>query len=115
MQIYDWNRMPAEQLNPLVTRKAIHSGSMTMARLVLQKGAVVPQHRHFHEQLTTIEKGALRLLFESGEQVVQAGESLVIPPHAPHGVVALEESIVLDVFSPPREDWISGDDAYLRK
>jgi quercetin dioxygenase-like cupin family protein len=115
MTHYDWNQMSAEQLNPRITRKAIHSGSMTIARLELQKDAVVPEHSHHNEQIATVERGALQFEIEGGQKVVRAGESLVIPPHVPHAVVALEDTVVVDVFSPAREDWIKGDDAYLRK
>jgi quercetin dioxygenase-like cupin family protein len=115
MTHYDWNQMAPEQLNPRITRKAIHSGSMTIARLELQKDAVVPEHSHHNEQVSMVERGALQFAIEGGQKVVRAGESLVIPPHVPHGVVALEDTVVTDVFSPAREDWIKGDDAYLRK
>jgi quercetin dioxygenase-like cupin family protein len=115
MKHYDWNGIPAEQLNSLVTRRAIHSANMTIARLELLKGAVVPEHSHYHEQIATVERGALRFAIDGGEVEVRTGESLVIPPHVPHGVVALEDTMVVDVFSPAREDWIAGDDAYLRR
>ena len=115
MQLYDWNRLPVEQLNPLVTRRMIHSGQMTIARLELQKGAAVPEHAHVNEQVCTVERGALEFSIEGRRQVVRAGESLVIPPNVPHGVVALEDSVAMDIFTPRREDWISGDDAYLRR
>ena len=92
-------------MTPQITRKAIHSASMTVARLELQKDAVVAEHSHHNEQITMVERGALDFAIGGGHQVVRAGESLVIPPHAPHGVVALEDSVVIDAFSPPRDDW----------
>jgi quercetin dioxygenase-like cupin family protein len=115
MHLYDWNRLPAEQLNSLITRRMIHSGQMTIARLQLLKDAAVPEHAHISEQVCTVERGALQLSIDGREQVVRAGESLVIPPNVPHAVVALEDSLAMDIFTPRREDWISGDDAYLRK
>ena len=115
MQLYDWNQLPAEQLNPLITRRMIHSGQMTVARLELQREAVVPEHAHVNEQICTVERGALEFSIDGRRQVVRAGESLVIPPSVPHAVVALEDSLAVDIFTPRREDWISGDDAYLRK
>jgi quercetin dioxygenase-like cupin family protein len=57
----------------------------------------------------------MKFLIEGGEQIVSAGQSIVLPPHMPHGVEALEDSLVVDVFAPAREDWIRGDDAYLRR
>jgi len=107
--------MPAEKLNPRVTRRAIHSGQMTIARLELLKDAEVPEHRHVNEQVCTVEKGALLFTINGKEQLLKAGESLVIPPDVPHAVVAKEDSLVMDIFTPRREDWISGDDSYLRK
>jgi quercetin dioxygenase-like cupin family protein len=114
MQLYDWNKLEQEQLNPRVARKVIHGANMTIARLEIRKGAVVPAHSHVHEQIATVEKGAMKFLIEGREQIVGAGQSIAIPPHVPHGVEALEDSLVVDVFSPAREDWIRGDDAYLR-
>jgi quercetin dioxygenase-like cupin family protein len=115
MPLHNWNQMPAEQLNPLITRRVIHCDSMTIARLEIKKNAIVPEHHHVHEQVATVERGALQFTIGGAQQTVSAGESLVIPSNVPHGVVALEDTIVVDVFSPAREDWIKGDDAYLRK
>jgi len=115
MPLYDWNQMPEEQLNRLVTRKAIHMQGLTIARLHLRKHAVVPEHSHVHEQVATVERGALKFFMEGREQIVKAGESLAIPSGVPHGVEAIEDTVVVDVFAPCREDWIKGDDAYLRK
>jgi quercetin dioxygenase-like cupin family protein len=115
MKLYSWSSIAREQLNPRMTRRAIHLGSMTVARIELQKNAVVPEHSHVHEQASMVEKGALKFRIEGREQVVRAGEVLHIPPHAPHAVEALEDSVVVDLFSPARDDWASGDDAYLRR
>ena len=115
MPLYDWNQLPEEQLNPRITRKAIHMKGITIARLHIQKGAEVPEHHHIHEQVATVEKGALKFFIEGGELILKAGESLAIPSEVPHGVVAMEDTVVLDVFSPCREDWLAGDDSYLRK
>ena len=115
MQLYDWSKVKREQLNPRMVRKVIHGANMTIARLELLKGAVVPEHHHVHEQIATVETGSLKFLVEGGEQIVGAGQSIAIPPQVPHGVEALEDSQVVDVFSPARGDWIRGDDAYLRR
>ncbi|HEY2018447.1 MAG TPA: cupin domain-containing protein, partial [Bryobacteraceae bacterium] len=98
-----------------VGRRAIHGANLTIARLEIKKDAVVPEHSHVNEQISMVERGALKFFIDGGEQIVSAGEVLVIPPHAPHGVVALEDTVVVDVFAPSREDWIRGDDAYLRR
>jgi quercetin dioxygenase-like cupin family protein len=115
MPLYDWNQLAEEQMNPLVSRKAIHTENMTIARLHLQQHAAVASHSHTNEQVTTVERGALKFFIDGGEKIVRAGESLTIPPNVPHGVEALEDTVAVDVFAPRRDDWIRGDDAYLRK
>ena len=112
--LHNWSQVPEEQLNPSVSRQVIHTGSMTVARIRLRKGAVVPLHQHVNEQLSMIERGKLRFVVAGEERILSAGEALTIPPNAPHLVEALEDSLATDLFSPPREDWIRGDDAYLR-
>jgi quercetin dioxygenase-like cupin family protein len=113
-KLHRWNDIDPEQLNPLVTRQYVVGTSTMLARLVLKKGAQVPQHQHFHEQISHVVEGALKFLIEGKEVVVRAGEILCIPPNVPHGVITLEDSVALDIFNPPRQDWIDGDDAYLR-
>jgi quercetin dioxygenase-like cupin family protein len=115
MQLYEWNQIEKEQLNPRASRQVIHGDTMTVARLYLTKGCFVPEHSHHNEQISMLEQGSLRFVLEGREQVVKAGEVLRIPPHVPHSAEALEDSIAVDLFSPPREDWQRGDDAYLRK
>jgi quercetin dioxygenase-like cupin family protein len=115
MLVHDWNLMKEEQLNPLLARKVIHTETMTIARLSLRKYAVVPEHSHANEQVTILQSGALKFRIDGKEQVLRAGEMLQIPPDAPHSVEAIEDSVAVDLFSPCREDWKRGDDAYLRK
>jgi len=115
MTQYDWNAMPAEQLNPQVKRRAVHTENLTIARLEIAKGAVVPEHSHVNEQVATVERGSLQFRIGGQELVVAGGQSVAIPSNVPHSVVALEDTIVVDIFAPRREDWIRGDDAYLRK
>jgi quercetin dioxygenase-like cupin family protein len=115
MQVQRWNDAEGERMSPLVSRQVLHTGTMTMARLVLGKGAVVPLHHHINEQISTIVAGKLLFEIDGKPITVGAGESVVIPPNVPHRVEAIEDAIALDVFSPAREDWIRGDDAYLRK
>ena len=115
MTHYDWNRLPAEELNPQITRRAIHTPGLTIARLQILKGAVVPEHHHVHEQVATVERGALEFWFGEELVVLRDGQSVAIPSNVPHKVVALEDTVVVDVFTPSRDDWQRGDDAYLRK
>ena len=114
MKLYNWNTVPEEQMNPLVSRKVVHLENITLARIRLAKGAVVPLHSHIAEQVTMLESGKLRFEIDGRETIVSGGELLQIPPSAPHWIEALEDSVATDLFSPPREDWIRGDDAYLR-
>ena len=114
VKVYNWSDIVDEQLNPLVSRQAIHGETMTVARFRLRKWALVPLHHHANEQISTIERGKLRFVIAGEEQVVETGETITIPPHAPHSAEALEDSVAVDVFSPVRQDWIRGEDTYLR-
>lgn len=112
-----WEEMPFERLGKLMRRRFIHGESIMLAQLRMDRGAVVPLHSHHNEQLSYILEGALKFWIgtEEGETImVGAGETLLLPAHLPHKVEALEDSVALDLFSPPREDWIKGKDAYLR-
>jgi quercetin dioxygenase-like cupin family protein len=115
---YRWDDMPAEQLKKGLSRKLITGERMMIAHVYLKKGEVVPRHFHDNEQLTYILSGALHFWFysEDDEQeiIVRAGEVVVIPSNLPHRAVALEDTLDVDVFCPPRQDWLAGTDAYLR-
>jgi quercetin dioxygenase-like cupin family protein len=102
-------------MNPLVTRQVIHSERMTISRLTLKKGAAVPRHQHENEQITMLESGRLKFIFDDEQRIIQAGEAMQIEPHRPHAVEALEDSVACDLFSPVRSDWLRGDDSYLRR
>jgi quercetin dioxygenase-like cupin family protein len=112
-----WDDIPREALNPTIGRRFITGTDVMIAHVYLAKGAVVPQHSHHNEQLTYILEGTLRFfLGEDGSEVVDvhAGEVLCIPPHLPHRAEALDDVLDVDVFHPPRQDWLDGSDAYLR-
>lgn len=114
VKLYNWTEVPEEQMNPAISRQVIHGETMTVARIHLRKGAVVPLHQHVNEQISMVDHGKLRFVISGEERIVQGGETLTIPPNAPHLVEALEDSLAVDLFCPVREDWIRGDDAYLR-
>jgi unsaturated pyranuronate lyase len=103
-----------EKLNDKITRKLAVGRNEMIGRLRLAKGAVVPAHKHVSEQITMVMSGALRFTIRGKDITVRAGEVLVIPPNVVHSAVALEDSDDIDSFSPLREDWLSGDDAYLK-
>jgi quercetin dioxygenase-like cupin family protein len=114
MTVHRWYEQPVEPLSERIGRQMLHTEHMTLARITLQQGAVVPLHAHANEQIATVLEGRLRFVVAGEEQVVGPGESVPLAADVPHEVEALEDSIVLDVFSPVREDWVRGDDAYLR-
>jgi quercetin dioxygenase-like cupin family protein len=115
MQVYRWDEVKKEQMNPLLARQVIHTENMTLSRLELKKGCVVPEHSHANEQISVAETGSMRFVLAGKEFILRAGDTLQIPPNVPHWVEALEDSTGLDLFSPRREDWLRGDDSYLRK
>ena len=107
--------IPTEHLNPLLDRQFVAGEKGMLARLILRAGCVVPLHSHENEQITYILEGALKFSLQGKEIIVRAGEILVIPANLPHSAEALEDTVDLDLFCPPRADWINGTDAYLRK
>lgn len=109
-----WTDINPEQLNPLMTRQYVVGANTMLARLVMRKGAQVPMHNHVNEQISHVIAGSLIFRIEGKDVTLRAGEVLCIPPHVPHEVIALEDSVALDIFNPPRQDWIDGNDAYLR-
>jgi quercetin dioxygenase-like cupin family protein len=114
LKYFQWKDVELEHLNPLIDRQMVVGDKMMLARVLLKKGAHVPEHHHHNEQLTYILEGALKFKIDGREVVVRAGEVLCIPPHMPHEAWAVEDTVDLDVFMPPREDWLSKSDAYLR-
>jgi quercetin dioxygenase-like cupin family protein len=110
-----WNDVELENLNPLLDRQMVVGEGMMLARVLLKKGCVVPEHSHHNEQITYILEGALKFEIDGREITVGAGEVLCIPPHMPHKATALEDTVDLDVFSPPRADWLGKTDDYLRR
>lgn len=112
-----WSDIPLETLSPLLDRKLITGDGMMLAQVFLKKGCIVPRHQHHNEQLTYILKGALRFFLNEDEARVvdvHEGEVLHIPAWAWHKAEALEDTLDVDIFSPPREDWINKTDDYLR-
>jgi quercetin dioxygenase-like cupin family protein len=109
-----WSSVAVEALNPLLGRHFVVGQNVMLARVLLKKGCVVPEHSHHNEQITYILEGALKFGIDGKEIVVNAGEVLTIPPNMPHSAEALADTVDLDIFNPPRADWINKTDAYLR-
>jgi quercetin dioxygenase-like cupin family protein len=115
---YRWEEMPRESVSPMLDRSLITGDRMMLAHVYLKKGCVVPKHSHENEQFTYILQGALRFWIgdDGGEEVVvRAGEVLHIPSNVPHKAEALEDTLDVDVFDPPRQDWLDKTDSYLRR
>ena len=115
---YRWDEMPREQVSPMLDRRLITGERMMLAHVYLKKGCVVPRHQHENEQLTYILEGALKFWIGADEKkmlIVRAGEVLHIPSMVWHKAEALEDTLDVDVFSPPRQDWLDKTDAYLRR
>ncbi len=109
-----WSSVEIEALNPLLGRQFVVGQNVMLARVLLKKGCMVPEHSHHNEQITYILEGALKFGIDGKEIVVIAGEVLTIPPNMPHWAEALADTFDLDIFNPPRADWMNKTDAYLR-
>ena len=114
LKFQPWKDVEREKLNDMIDRQMVVGDQIMMAHVIMKKGAHVPKHYHHNEQVTYILEGALKFAIDGQEIVVRAGEVLCIPSNMPHEAWALEDTLDLDVFTPPREDWLSKDDDYLR-
>ena len=115
---YRWEELPREKVSAMLDRRLITGDRMMLAHVYLKQGCIVPKHSHENEQFTYILEGALRFWIgeeQKEEVVVRAGEVLHIPSNVPHKAEALEDTLDVDVFSPPRQDWLDKTDAYLRR
>ena len=115
---YRWDDLPAELLNPQLRRRLISTERMMIAHVYLEQGCVIPRHEHENEQLTYILEGKLRFWLGDDEAEVvdvAAGEVLHIPSNLPHKAEAIEKTLDVDIFCPPRADWLDGSDSYLRR
>lgn len=115
---HHWSDVQSEQVKPDLSRRLITGERMMIAQVELQRGCIVPAHAHVHEQMTYVLAGWLHLrVGDDGTESydLRAGDVIVLPSNVPHAAEALEDTLVVDVFSPPREDWLNGDDAYLRR
>jgi quercetin dioxygenase-like cupin family protein len=115
---YRWSDIALESVTPMLGRKLITGDRMMLAHVLLKKGCIVPKHQHVNEQLTYILEGCLRFWIGDDEAPtldLRAGEVLHIPSNVPHKAEALDDTLDVDVFSPPRQDWLDKTDAYLRE
>ncbi len=118
VRLFRWDDLPLEPVTDVIDRKVVTGDRMMMAHVYIKKDAVVPKHSHDNEQLTYILEGALHFwIGEDGseELTVNAGEVLHIPSNVPHKAQALVDTLDVDVFSPPRQDWLDGTDSYFHE
>jgi unsaturated pyranuronate lyase len=115
MQLFDWDSVRKEQMNPKVWRKVVTGEKMTVAQIFIAKDGVVPLHHHENEQMSYVLEGALKFEIGGKELTVRKGEIVHIPSNVPHSVVALEDTLNFEMFAPIRSDWLAGKDDYLRK
>lgn len=104
-----------EALSPRITRRMLWGERIMVAMIELASGTIVPTHEHENEQLSYCIQGAMRFTFPDRQLVLRQGEVLLIPGGMPHSAEMLEDCVTVDFFSPPRQDWIAGADAYLRQ
>ncbi len=107
MQHHSWETLKKIQINEKISLRLVTGEKAMVARISLAKGAVVPRHQHESEQLSYIVEGALKFEVEGREVTVHKGEVLLVPSNVPHGAVALEDTLNLEVFAPPRPDWLT--------
>lgn len=118
VKFFRWTDMPKERVTDQISRRLVTGERMMLAHVYLDKGSIVPKHSHENEQLTYILEGALHFWIgedEKEEIIVRAGEVLWIPSSVPHKALALEDTLDVDVFSPPRQDWLDHTDSYFHR
>jgi quercetin dioxygenase-like cupin family protein len=116
-RLYRWSDIPSERVSDHLDRKLVTGERIMLSHIYLKQGCLVPLHQHDNEQFSYVLAGALRFWLgedEKEELEVHAGEVLTIPSRLPHKALALVDSLSVDIFCPPRQDWLDGTDAYLR-
>lgn len=110
-----WSEITPEEINPSIARQYITGDNVTIARFELKRGGVVPRHAHANEQVSMVLSGALLFKIDGREMTIRGGDVMQIPGHVAHEVEVLEDALVIDVFSPVRQDWIDRTDTYFRR
>jgi len=115
VKVHNWSAMAWEEVTPSISRKIVTGVNEMIAHVRLEKGAVVPEHSHVSEQISYILEGCLKFWVGGEELILRAGDVTVIPPNAPHRVLALEDTLDVDIFSPIRQDWLDHTDSYFHR
>ena len=113
--LHEWDKIANQEMAPGIQRRYLTASRVTIAKFALARGAVVPTHKHEHEQVSYVVRGALQFHVGGQDIVVRSGAVLQIPSWVEHNVTVLEDADVIDVFSPVRQDWLDGTDTYFRK
>jgi quercetin dioxygenase-like cupin family protein len=113
---YKWADLAQTPMTPQIKRRLVSGEKLMVVKLTLDKGAVVSSHHHPHEQMTIVLSGSLEFDVDGEKQVVNSDEVICLPSNVPHEVIALEDTVTLDLFSPPREDFLTGEPpAYMQE
>ena len=118
VRLFRWDDISRERVTDEIHRKLITGSRIMLAHVFLNKGSIVPMHSHENEQMTYLLGGALKFWIGTEDAVpivVREGEVLHIPPNVPHKAEALEDTFDVDIFSPPRQDWLDGTDTYFHR
>jgi quercetin dioxygenase-like cupin family protein len=112
---YNWADLPPTAMTPQIERRFISGENVMLVQFRLAKGARIAEHHHPHEQMSCVLSGQLEFDVQGEKHVVKGGEVIHFPANVPHAAYVLEDSVVLDAFSPPREDFLSGEQADYMK
>ena len=118
LQLLNWDKLELETVNPSMQRRIITGARMTVARIYLKDGFVVPLHSHEHEQITQVISGRMRFWFGADREETREfgpGDVVVIPSQLPHEALAIGDVEEMDMWTPRRDDWLDGTDDYLRE
>lgn len=106
--VTDWNTIPVEVIGEGIQRQMVVGQNIMICRLKIAPFVVTPEHSHVHEQMTLVMQGKAKFILGSEERIVSAGDVLHFPPNHWHGATMLDEEVVLiDIFSPIREDFLA--------
>ena len=106
-QHLDWSAIPVEQVAEGITRQLVSGDRLMVCRLTLAARTVTAVHSHVHEQITLVERGQADFFVDGQKRTARAGDLLLFPSGIQHGATMLDEEVVLiDIFSPPREDFL---------
>ncbi len=111
VQIYPFEKLTFEPLSDKTARRYVHGEKATLAQSQLKKGALIAEHQHPYEQISYVTHGSIKVTINNTAHVVNHGEVIIIPSNISHQMEALEDALVIDIYTPTRDDWIRGSDS----